>query len=239
MWPTYLFHGALPGRWKRWMMSNWLKVNDSKTEIIVHNTNKIYCHPIDDINVRIGEEAIAPKPIETTLAISPLMEHQVIATINYYSLQLIANVKYYLTWGALAQVINAKLNSHIESHIGVSQTRYYIGSRLPRTTWQRLVTYTNNFPYISPVLQDLHWLPTCHRVPLKLFTDCLHATECYWRSSLIAYMPQSAIEDLVFHPESFKLSHSPRLHQSGALSLTATPYTQIICKPVEAKIFAS
>ena len=98
-----------------WMMVNKLKLNDSKTEVMVITSKKK--NLVKDIRLKIGEEVITPKPVVknlgATLHSTLSMRNQVNAVIRsmYYNIRRISKIKHHLTQEACAKAINATILS--------------------------------------------------------------------------------------------------------------------------------
>ena len=78
----------------------------------------------------------------------------------------------------------------------------------------RLITGTSKFHHITPILQQLHWLPVSDRIKFKIMLfvwKCLHSSAPVYLNNLLS----------IYHHES-------RLHKLD----NATKLTPTICKKV-------
>ncbi len=109
---------------RQWMKINKLKLNDTKTEVMIMASKNNIKHA-DNIRIKIGEEVIKPKKVVrnlgATLDSALSMEHQVSTVIQkaYYHLRRIAKIKPHLTQEACARVINATVTSRLDFHNGL------------------------------------------------------------------------------------------------------------------------
>ena len=163
---------------RTWMRTNRLKLNDSKTEVIaIANKGSSPC--INDIRVTIGDDIITPKPSVRNLGAivdSHLtMQNQVNAVTSsmYYNIRRISKVKRYLTHDLCVKAINATVLSRLDYHngllLGVPATTIH-KLQVAQNNAARLLTSTPRREHISPVLQQLHWLPVKQRVSFKILT---------------------------------------------------------------------
>lgn len=161
---------------RRWMCQNKLKLNESKTEVIViasrHNIKLA-----NNISVQIGEEQVHPKPVVRNLGgtfdqVLSMEQHvSTVARNAYYHLRRIAKIRSHLTQDACAAVINATVTSRLDFHNGLLlgvPDKTLRKLQLVQNSAARLLTGTRKREHITPVLQSLHWLPISHRVQFKV-----------------------------------------------------------------------
>ena len=161
-----------------WMMVNKLKLNDSKTEVMVV-TKKNHTELVKNIRIKIGEEIITPKPVAknlgATLDCVLSMEHQVNAVTRsmYFNIRRIAKIKRHLTPEACAKAINATVTSRLDYHSGLLlglPDKTIRKLQIAQNNAARLLTGTGRREHITPVLQHLHWLPVRQRITFKIMT---------------------------------------------------------------------
>lgn len=158
---------------KSWFSSNFLHLNESKTEAIIFSTPGVSIGPNADLGV------LAPyvKPSVTNLGLifdSALkFDKQISAVVksSFFQLRLLSKAKSFLTFAEFERVIHLFISSRLDYcnslYIGMSQSNI---SRLQmvQNAAARLLTGTRKFDHVTPILRSLHWLPVCHRIEFKI-----------------------------------------------------------------------
>ena len=191
---------------RRWMRANQLKLNDSKTEVMVV-TKKTQLALAKNITITIGESTISPTPVAGNLGAKldqlMSMEPQVNAVTRkmYYNIRRISKIKHHLTSETCAKVINATVTSHLDYHNGL-----LLG--LPSTALRKLQVAQNNAArlltgakyrdHIKPVLYHLHWLPVRQRITFKVMViihKTLHTPTApnYLKQLICVYQPRRTL----------------------------------------------
>jgi hypothetical protein len=212
------------------MAVNKLKLNDAKTEIMViassHNKNRVL-----DIRLKIGEETVIPKStvrnLGAALDATLSMETQVNSVVRkmHYNIRRISKVKHHLTQEACTKAINATVLSHLDYHnallLGVTdQTTHRL--QVAQNNAARCLTRTKYRHHISPVLQQLHWLPVRQRVVFKVMTTIhksLHSSSApaYMRELCPIYTP---LKSLRSSSDKWKLEVKKSSNRYGARAIT-------------------
>ena len=169
---------------RHWMLSNFLKLNDSKTEYLVITKRKMSNKVAHIGTLTIGSSSIPAVPkarnigcfIDSTLS----MEAQVsnVTQRCYASLHQISRIRRYLTEDVAATLVNAQILSKLDGFNGV-----LIGLpgdlldklQLVQNNAARMVTRTKKYEHITPVLKRLHWLPIRSRIEYKIILLCFKA----------------------------------------------------------------
>ena len=159
-----------------WMSQNKLKLNHTKTEVLVVSTKSTKPR-VEGIQVRIGTEIIKPSPnvrdlgswLDNTLG----MTEQVSRTKKaaYFQLRSISHIRRNLDTSTCSKVINASVTARLDY-----QNALLAGSRqcvlkplqLVQNHAARLLTGSAKREHITPVLKQLHWLPIKERTDFKL-----------------------------------------------------------------------
>lgn len=185
---------------RQWMRSNFLKLNDSKTEFILLGPKP----KVRSLNVRlkIGDSEVTPAPVVKNLGViwdSELsMEKQVNALARSCHLQFrnISRVRRYLTIESTKTLVAALVMSKVDY---ANAVLYGISKRLLdrlqriQNTAARIITRTRRTQHITSVLRDLHWLPISYRIQYKMMTlvwRALHDTAPqYMKDLLTVHVP--------------------------------------------------
>jgi len=182
-----------------WMRKNKLKLNDSKSELIVFSPPRVP-RPLDCIS--FDGASIAASVVVRDLGF--LLEehlnasHQVDALCKscYFHLANIGAIRKTLTRATAEKLVHALVTSKLDfcnallAAIPANQMK-----KLQRVqnTAARIVTMTPKYEHISPVLRELHWLPVCQRIKFKIATltwKALHdEAPAYLKELLQPYTP--------------------------------------------------
>lgn len=162
---------------RNWMARNFLKLNDSKTEVVLLGT-KQQCKKATSLNVNIGDVQIkASENVARNLGAvfdSQLSMHQHIQTVcknAHYHLRRIGEIRQFLTTEATECLVHAFITSRLDyanSLLSGLPSRLTRNLQVIQNTAARIVTKTRKTAHISPVLQNLHWLPVTSRITFKI-----------------------------------------------------------------------
>ena len=173
---------------KKWMATNFLKLNDDKTEIMVLARNKKQCDENREaiVPVKIGDCVVEPKEYVRNLGVifdSTLsLERHVnnVCKNAYYQIKCIGRIRKYLDLDSTKTLIHAYVTSRLDycNSLLFGLPKYQI-QKLQRVqnAAARLVTGSQKFDKMKPVLKDLH------RLKIQNFTFGLQSTP--WASSKI------------------------------------------------------
>ena len=191
---------------RNWMRVNQLKLNDSKTEVMVV-TKKTQLALAKNITITIGEATISPTPVAGNLGAKldqlMSMESQVSAVTRkmYYNIRRISKIKHHLTSETCAKVINATVTSHLDYHncllLGLPNTALH-KLQVAQNNAARLLTGAKYRDHIKPVLFHLHWLPVRQRITFKVMVTLhktLHAPTApnYLKELISLYQPRRTL----------------------------------------------
>ena len=186
---------------KAWMSKNFLRLNDDKTEFIVFGSPQ-QMKKCEDLQLNIGECHIHQVPNAKNLGIfldsSMSMNRQIsrITSTSIFHMRNIKRIRKYLSRDVTEQVVHAFVTSCLD--FGNSLLH-----GIPKGSIQRLqllqnaaarvITGTGKFEHITPVLQELHWLPIRYRSIFKILLITFKTLNGegpeYLRELLIWYMP--------------------------------------------------
>ena len=189
-----------------WMTTNKLKLNDSKTEVLVISSKANAKHT-ENIKIKIGEEVITPSPVAKNLGATldniMSMERQVSSVTRsvYFNLRRISKIKSYLTQSACANAIHATVTSRLDFNNGLLlgiPTNTLSRLQIAQNNAARLLTGAKKSDHIKPVLYNLHWLPVQQRVTFKILTTihkAIHSVTApaYLTELLSIYQPRRAL----------------------------------------------
>ena len=224
-----------------WMRKNMLKLNDSKTEVIVFGT-KQKLRGMEKIKIRIGDADIFPKPVVRNLGAyfdeTMSMEHHIrrLSRTVHMHLRNISRVRKYLSQEATQLLVHALVISRIDYAnsllAGITSERIQRLQRL-QNICARIITLTPKHAHITPVLKQLHWLPVEQRIEFKFLLHIYKAlngmSPSYIREMFELYQPARSLRSkdkcLIKRPPSVSATYGNRkFGYVAALLWNGLPY---------------
>ena len=190
-----------------WMALNFLKLNDSKTEVILVG-KKQQCKKAVIPHLTIGDAKITVNSEHPVRNIGAMfdsqmsMKHhiQTVCKVAHYHLRRIGQVRPYLSREATECLVHAFISSRLDYANSLlygtpaNQIRKLQGIQ---NTAARIVTRTRKTDHITPVLQDLHWLPVASRIRFKILLFVFKAINnlgpVYLKDLLIPHKPSKSL----------------------------------------------
>ena len=185
-----------------WMVDNHLKFNGDKTDMIIIGTRQMRSKLPPDISINICGNDITPKTSVRNLGVIfdanlNFKEHiSRVCKSAFFHLHNISLARKYLTPDAAAAAVHAFVTSRLDY---ANALLYGLPkcdiSRLQRiqNSAARLVTGTWKREHITPVLQQLHWLPVSYRIQYKILVlayKAVHGTAPSYLCDLVTvYRP--------------------------------------------------
>lgn len=159
-----------------WMAQNSLCLNDSKTEVIVfgsrHNLAKL-----PKITLSIGEANVSDvsevRNLGAIMDSSLSMESHIrkACQIAWFHLRKLYQIRKFMDKKSLEILVHAYISSKFDFMNGlIYGVPNYLLNFLTRiqNAAARMLTGAGKFESISPILQELHWLPIKYRIEYKL-----------------------------------------------------------------------
>ncbi len=162
---------------RAWMLLNKLKLNGDKTEYLQFHPDRTAKNTTTDTPIHIGPDCVNPSSEAKNLGVifdpSLSLSAHITSTCKtaFYSLYRLSRIEKFLTPLALKTAVHALISSKIDycnsllvglPACQINKLQHVLNSAA------RLITGTKKFDHISPVLQDLHWLPIDKRILFKL-----------------------------------------------------------------------
>ena len=160
---------------RNWTAMHFLKINEDKTEAVVFSSKydtqpTLHC-------VQVGDEEI--KISHTIRNLGVMMEEnltgeaQVNAAVKaaFFHIRQLGQIRHFLSDEAAASVVHAFITSRLDYcnslYINLPSS---ITNKLQRVQniAARIVTKSSRYAHITPILQELHWLPIQQRVQYKV-----------------------------------------------------------------------
>uniref|UniRef100_A0A8C6LQF4 Reverse transcriptase domain-containing protein n=1 Tax=Nothobranchius furzeri TaxID=105023 RepID=A0A8C6LQF4_NOTFU len=164
---------------KSWLMSNYLHLNEGKTELIVFHPNSRNVDRYADL----GPLSPYSKPVVTSLGVKLDVGLKFDAHINsvirssFFHLRRLAKIKHMLSRAHLERVLHAFVISRLDYcnslYAGLCQSTLR-RLQVVQNSAARFLTGTRKRDHISPVLASLHWLPISYRSQFKILVFVYH-----------------------------------------------------------------
>ena len=156
------------------MTTNKLKLNDSKTEIIVFNHHG---KSLDLQNICIGDSSIECTTVVRNLGVYFDSSMSMTSHINkvsqaaHFHLRNIGKIRHLIDDNTCKLLVNSLITSRLDYcnsllH-GVNKTTIARLQKIQNKA-ARIVTRCNKYEHITPVLKSLHWLPIEQRIVYKI-----------------------------------------------------------------------
>ena len=161
---------------KAWMITDKLKLNDGKTELMLIGTKQ----QLAKINVGglcVGSTIISPASVTKNLGVWFDENMTMVSNINqmckssYFHLHNIRRIRKYLTSDTAQTLIHALITARVDYCnsllSGIPDIQIGRLQRLQNSA-ARLICGTPRYSHITPVLRALQWLPVPFRVVFKI-----------------------------------------------------------------------
>lgn len=187
---------------RQWMSQRSLKMNDSKSEVLLISSKQI-SKKVTCPSISIGGHLVHPSDVVKSVGVlldkHASMEQHVtsVCKSSHYHLYNIGRIRKYLSKESTEQLIHAFITSKLDYCnallCGLPST---LTGRLQRiqNIAARITTLTSSSSHITPVLYDLHWLPVAQRVKFKVLLmvyKCQHNMAPLYLQDLIRPQQQT------------------------------------------------
>ena len=221
---------------KTWMSNNKLKLNDDKTELLyIHSKHKPLLNKVPS-QITIGNSknsfTSSAKNLGVTISDTLSLDKHInnVCCSAYAELRRIANIRPYLTFEATKTLVTALVLSKIDYcnslYYNLSDNLLYKLKKVQNAS-ARVIYQSKKQDHITPLMQELHWLPVTFRVQYKIATLCFKFfTEPlfpkYLSELLSVYKPsrnlRSSKDDRILYKQKFRLKHYGQRSFSHAAS---------------------
>ena len=161
---------------RTWMASNFLRLNDEKTEFLVIGS-KHHLSKISDSFLAVGNDSIKSTPSARNIGVlfdkNLCMDNHVsqICKGAWNHLRLLGKIRPYLDSKSASTLMHSYVSSRLDSFnsllYGLPKQEIDRIQRVQNAA-ARVVSLTKKFDHITPVLRDLHWLPIKERIKFKI-----------------------------------------------------------------------
>ena len=161
-----------------WMSQNYLCLNDNKTELLLIGRKNILAN-LSNITVHVGDESTSPSAsvrnigayFDDTCSMTIQVNH--VAKNAWYHLRRVGQIRPYLDKTSTERLLHAFVTSRLDMNNGLLYgiPAYQI-ARLQRVQYAAarmlMLLPTHLSTHMSPVIQQLHWLPVEYRIKFKI-----------------------------------------------------------------------
>ena len=181
---------------RSWMARNFLKLNDSKTEFVIFGSDSNIAR-VGEQTVSIGDSRVPPsktvRNIGAMLDSSLSMESHVNAVVKacYFQIRSLSKIRKYLTDDSAKSLVHAYVTSRLDNMNSLlyDATDSKIHKlKLVQNNAARLIMKKKKSCHITPLLNQLHWLPVEFRIKYKILMmvfKCIHGEGPSYLSSLL------------------------------------------------------
>ena len=170
---------------KSWMLSNRLKLNDSKTEAMLCGSESNLAK-VNLSSIKVGSADISLSDVVRDLGVLvdkrlTMVDHinSVVKSTNF-SLRSLGQLRPHLNNETARTVAVALIQSKLDycnsCLYGLPKSQLH-RLQMIQNKAARIVSRTKKFDHISPVLRDLHWLPVEKRIDHKILSLAYGCTE--------------------------------------------------------------
>lgn len=212
---------------KTWMSSNFLVLNDSKTEII-HFTSR-FATPRQSPSINVGDTAVVPSSQVRDLGVIVDKHLNMNKHVNNlcrsatFALSRIGKLRNYLDPVSTQKLIQAFVISRLDN---CNSLLYGLPlkdiNKLQRiqNMAARLIFLTKKRDHITPILRDkLHWLPVDQRIQFKILLLTYKAfhgvAPSYMKDLIRIYVPPRDLRAGIVRPVGNLVTVSPRTKTYG------------------------
>uniref|UniRef100_A0A3B1JSL1 Reverse transcriptase domain-containing protein n=1 Tax=Astyanax mexicanus TaxID=7994 RepID=A0A3B1JSL1_ASTMX len=190
---------------QNWMKDNFLMLNSNKTELILIST-KAVLNQTPTLSLNFGGTVISPSTqvrnlgvlLDSTLSFTAHI-NSVVKTA-FFHLRRIAKIRRSLTQSTAEILLHAFISSRLDYCnsllAGISSSSIH-KLQMVQNAAARLLTHTRTHEHITPVLQNLHWLPVKYRIQFKILLLTYKALNNlappYLSNLLLPYRPSRSL----------------------------------------------
>jgi len=215
-----------------WMSHNMLKLNTSKTEVLVI-ANKQHLESFRDASLRVGGDDIKLTSTARNIGVTFDSTLSMIPHINSsarsanYHLRNIGRVRKFLTKAATEQLVHSLVTCRLDygNALLVNVPKCHLSKlQTVQNTAARIITGTTKYEHIMPLLRSLHWLPIDARIKFKIclltYKALHHQAPVYIEDMIKPYIPsrslRSVSQNLLVIPPSKTKTYGARAFSVAA-----------------------
>ena len=249
---------------QKWMQLNMLKLNSDKTEFIVFSSPR-FKHLLSDISLKISDSTIlspgtSVKILGVTFDSVMKMDQHVTSLCRslHYHLSNIARIRPYINKEACGHAVRTLISTRLDyANSLLFGIRAVDIQRLQRVQNRaaKLVFQVGKYEHVTPLLNELHWLPIGRRITFKILMlvyNCLHRNSPSYLCNLITHrnsrpgLRSSSDASILHIPRSNTSSgdnafmvFAPKLWNALPLPIRQAPSLETFKKVLKTHLFVS
>ena len=183
---------------KMWMNCNFLKLNDSKTEMLIIGS-RYNLKNVSQVSIDVGDDQISSIHQVTSLGAqfdSELSMDRFVSSkykTCMYHLRCISRIRRYLTFEAAKSLVHAFVISRLDycNSLLCNVKQQHVKKLQTVLNYAARIIYSNNntvIDHVTPLLKSLHWLPVKQRIKFKVLVitfNCIIGSAPEYLCSLI------------------------------------------------------
>ena len=208
-------------RIKTWMDANKLKLNDSKTEVMLCSNSWSNKDLPDQITMNVNGHSVTSSKVIKNLGVrfdeDLSMTSQISFLCKSIGLQLrkIGSVRKFLTKQVTTKLVTSLVLSRLDYCnsllVGIPSEKIR-KLQILQNNAARLITRQRKSTHITPILKELHWLPVNKRIVYKISVtcfNCLHNRAPHYLQTLLKiYTPRRTLRS----SEENTILELPKMH---------------------------
>ena len=204
-----------------WMSDNFLKLNEDKTEVMFLGSPHLLSK-FENTAISVGIESIKPSDVVRNIGAYIDKHLNMDKHVNnvckgaWFHLRNIGKLRPFLDKSSCEKLVHAFVSSKIDANngllYGIAKEKTHKIQRVQNAA-ARIVSRTNKYDHITPILKSLHWLPVNHRIEYKIL---LLAFKCMNNCAPI------------YLQELLEISCKPRSLRSNSNNVLVCPRTKSV-----------
>ncbi|XP_064419351.1 uncharacterized protein LOC135359048 [Latimeria chalumnae] len=195
---------------RSWMAGNWLRLNPKKTEVLLVGKDHV-CESLfgtlspPSLNDGVLRMVKVTKSLGVFLDASLTLERQISSVVSsgFFHLKNIQRLYPVLPYDSLSTLMHAFVSSRLDYcnalYAGLPLKAIH-RLQLVQNAAARVVNNVSRFDHITPILQELHWLPIRWRITFKVlvlvFKTLNGLGPAYLRDFLTPYVPARPLHSI-------------------------------------------
>ena len=236
---------ALISEIREWFAINFLKLNDSKTDMLVAYPRQK--GPVSYPSIKVGEDLITPSESVRNLGVlfdsTMMLDSQIksVTQSSFCTLRDMYKTRYCLMQDVAETMVHAFISTRLDycNSLLIGLPKKQVSKlQAVQNTAARLVTYTGKYDHITPVLKELHWLPVDKRIVYKVLLityKCLNGMAPLYLRDLLTLKPSRGLrsdnQQLLVVPKSNMVTYGDRAYSVAGPKLWNSLPPQIRMSP--------
>ena len=161
---------------RHWMATNFLRLNDDKTEFIILGTPHML-NKLPPLHLTVGSDTISPST--SARNIGALFDNNLSMTCHishlcrgaWHQLRQIGTIRQFLNSSSTATLMHSFVSSRLDNYNSLlygAPKHHLMRIQRVQNAAARVVTKSKKYDHVTPLLRELHWLPIEQRITYKI-----------------------------------------------------------------------